>query len=120
MSEKKYLKVEDLQSADTDLYGRFCLTDWQVKSVRRSHAKLLTYTPAEIMAGMWRPVSKPPNNMRDVLVTAFWHEKWQTLVGWYADGKWYICVNGDNKEWTPLVAAWMEKPLPQPPKEVEH
>lgn len=33
-----------------------------------------------------------PEGKEDVLCVAFWHEAWQTMVGWYSDlvGEWRI------------------------------
>jgi len=63
----------------------------------------------------WISVDNPPNNMRDVLVTAFWHEKWQTLMGWY-NGKWHVTANDQVRDGV-QVRSWMEKPLPKLPNE---
>lgn len=73
--------------------------------------------PADISpAPEWISVEERlPNNMRDVLVTAFWHEKWQTLMGWY-DGKWHVTANDQVRE-DLSVRAWTEKPLPEEPKD---
>ena len=59
-----------------------------------------------------------PDSQADVLVVAFWHECWQTMIGWHSD---------DGKKWRVLtphgerdlggVTHWM--PLPEPPKAVK-
>jgi hypothetical protein len=62
----------------------------------------------------WIPVTERlPNNREDVLVVAFWHERWNVQWGWYApNGKvWHI---GLMEETDYPVSHWM--PLPEPPK----
>lgn len=64
----------------------------------------------------WIPVTERlPKNREDVLVVAFWHEKWNVLMGWYApDGNvWHV---GLLEETGYPISHWM--PLPEPPKEV--
>lgn len=67
----------------------------------------------------WIPVTdRLPEHRGDVLVCAFWHEKWQTRIGWFAkdmDG-WH--VKASNEYHIDIsVSHWM--PLPEPPKEGE-
>lgn len=65
--------------------------------------------------GQWIPVSEQlPEGREDVLVVAFWHEKWNVLMGWYAPAGavWHI---GSMEETSFPVSHWM--PLPEPPKE---
>jgi hypothetical protein len=62
----------------------------------------------------WIPVSERlPENRADVLVVAFWHEKWNVLLGWYAPngGVWHV---GPLEQTGYPVSHWM--PLPQQPK----
>lgn len=62
----------------------------------------------------WIPVSERlPENREDVLVVAFWHERWNVQWGWYApNGKvWHI---GLMEETDYPVSHWM--PLPELPK----
>ena len=65
----------------------------------------------------WIPVTERlPENREDVLVVAFWHERWNVQWGWYApNGKvWHI---GLMEETDYPVSYWMPLPqLPQPPK----
>ena len=64
----------------------------------------------------WIPVTERlPSDRGDVLVVAWWHEKWQTMVGWYGgiSGRWHIItIKGDFP--CDHVTHWM--PLPEPPK----
>ena len=79
------------------------------------HVEALHLAIAALERDRWISAITPPDTMRDVLVTAFWHEKWQTLVGWF-DGKWHVTANDQVREGL-SVMAWREKPLPEPPKE---
>ena len=67
----------------------------------------------------WIPVTERlPESQNDVLVVAFWHENWQTMIGWHSDfgKKWRVAK--PHGEFEPGgVTHWM--PLPEPPKEVE-
>lgn len=59
-----------------------------------------------------------PEDMGDVLVVAFWHERWQTMIGWCrkAEAEWRVYTShGEMKPGG--VTHWM--PLPEPPKEGE-
>lgn len=63
----------------------------------------------------WIPVSERlPEGREDVLVVAFWHEKWNVLIGWYAPGGevWHV---GPMEDTGYQVSHWM--PLPEPPAE---
>lgn len=64
----------------------------------------------------WIPVTERlPESQADVLVVAFWHEKWQTMIGWHSDcgNKWRVIT--PHGEYEPGgVTHWM--PLPEAPK----
>ena len=57
-----------------------------------------------------------PGSQEDVLVVAFWHECWQTMIGWHSDAgkKWRVITPHGERE-PGGVTHWM--PLPDPPKE---
>lgn len=57
-----------------------------------------------------------PEDMGDVLVRAFWHEKWGVRLGWYSHPHkcWHIFTPSGDHAWIE-VTHWM--PLPEPPKE---
>lgn len=67
----------------------------------------------------WIPVSERlPNDRREVLVTAYWHETYQVMMAsYYGDGLWW-CVPFNNcgehtqklnpKAWVPLPKAYSE------------
>lgn len=59
-----------------------------------------------------------PSDRGDVLVVAFWHERWGVYMGWCAHerAKWSVHVGlGERSDVT--VSHWMPLPLPEPPKE---
>ena len=57
-----------------------------------------------------------PKSQADVLVVAFWHECWQTMIGWHSDSgeRWRVITPHGERE-PGGVTHWM--PLPEPPKE---
>lgn len=65
----------------------------------------------------WIPVTERlPEDRSDVLVVAYWHEKWGVYMGWCAPERaaWSVHIGiGDRNDIT--VTYWM--PLPKPPKE---
>lgn len=55
-----------------------------------------------------------PNSQEDVLVVAFWHERWQTMVGWHSDmGKKWSVITPHGEREPGGVTHWM--PIPAPP-----
>ncbi len=61
----------------------------------------------------WTPCSeKMPEDRRDVLVTCFIHENWQTKIGYWNGDSWVISAY--EKRWIDEleVTAWM--PMPKP------
>ena len=56
-----------------------------------------------------------PKDMRNVIVTTFWHEKCVVHVGWYSklNKIWYIITPQGDVGWV-NVTHWM--PMPVPPK----
>ena len=54
-----------------------------------------------------------PKSQEDVLVVAFWHEHWQTMIGWHSDmgKKWRVITPHGERE-PGGVTRWM--PLPAP------
>ena len=69
----------------------------------------------------WIPVSeKLPKDRKPVLVTAYWHETYQDMVGsYFGNGDWWCAPWNNTGEPQQLlkVKAWM--PLPEPYKESE-
>ena len=64
--------------------------------------------------GQWVSVEDDlPDDDRDVLVIAYWHDKYQLSTGWYALGRWLVTVGAEE---LPLdVTYWM--PMPEPKEE---
>lgn len=66
-----------------------------------------------IPAPKWISVEdRLPEDAGDVLVVAFWHEKYQVLTGWHSLGGWLVTAG--NEERLLDVTHWM--PLPEPPE----
>lgn len=83
----------------------------------REAAALVTKESAELLERRWIPVEERlPEDRSNVLVVAYWHERWGVYMGWCAPGykKWYVHIGiGDRNDVS--VTHWM--PLPEPPKE---
>ena len=66
----------------------------------------------------WIPVTERlPEDRSDVLVVAYWHERWGVYMGWCAPerAEWSVHIGiGDRND--VAVTHWM--PLPEPPKGV--
>lgn len=67
---------------------------------------------------VWIPVTERlPEDRSDVLVVAYWHERWGVYMGWCAPerAEWSVHIGiGDRND--VAVTHWM--PLPEPPKGV--
>ena len=65
----------------------------------------------------WIPVTERlPEDRSDVLVVAYWHERWGVYMGWCAPERaaWSVHIGiGDRSDIA--VTHWM--PLPEPPEE---
>ena len=85
----------------------------------REAAALVTKESAELLERRWIPVEERlPEDRSDVLVVAYWHERWGAYMGWCAPERaaWSVHVGiGDRSDIA--VTHWM--PLPEPP-EVEN
>ena len=85
----------------------------------REAAALVTKESAELLERRWIPVEERlPEDRSDVLVVAYWHERWGAYMGWCAPERaaWSVHIGiGDRSDIT--VTHWM--PLPEPP-EVEN
>lgn len=73
---------------------------------------------ADVAPVVWIPVTERlPEDRSDVLVVAYWHERWGVYMGWCAPkrAEWSVHIGiGDRND--VAVTHWM--PLPEPPKEV--
>ena len=85
----------------------------------REAAALVTKESAELLERRWIPVTERlPEDRSDVLVVAYWHERWGVYMGWCAPERaaWSVHIGiGDRND--VAVTHWM--PLPEPP-EVEN
>ena len=83
----------------------------------REAAALVTKESAELLERRWIPVDERlPEDRGDVLVVAYWHERWGVYMGWCAPERaaWSVHIGiGDRND--VAVTQWM--PLPEPPKE---
>ena len=83
----------------------------------REAAALVTKESAELLERRWIPVEERlPEDRSDVLVVAYWHERWGVYMGWCAPerAEWSVHIGiGDRND--VAVTYWM--PLPEPPKE---
>ena len=82
----------------------------------REAAALVTKESAELLERRWIPVEERlPEDRSDVLVVAYWHERWGVYMGWCAPERaaWSVHVGiGDRSDIA--VTHWM--PLPEPPE----
>ena len=85
----------------------------------REAAALVAKESAELLERQWIPVAERlPKDRSDVLVVAYWHERWGVYMGWCAPerAQWSVHIGiGDRND--VAVTHWM--PLPEPP-EVEN
>lgn len=83
----------------------------------REAAALVTKESAGLLERRWIPVEERlPEDRSDVLVVAYWHERWGAYMGWCAPERaaWSVHVGiGDRSDIA--VTHWM--PLPEPPEE---
>lgn len=83
----------------------------------REAAALVTKESAELLERRWIPVEERlPEDRSNVLVVAYWHERWGAYMGWCAPERaaWSVHVGiGDRSDIA--VTHWM--PLPEPPEE---
>ena len=98
---------------DTDIVRQSKTASWLLDQVLHDIQAMPTLTPPN----EWVSVEERlPESQADVLVVAFWHENWQTMIGWHSDmgKKWRIITPHGERE-PGGVTHWM--PLPEPPKE---
>lgn len=83
----------------------------------REAAALVTKESAELLERRWIPVEERlPEDRSDVLVVAYWYERWGVYMGWCAPERaaWSVHIGiGDRSDIA--VTHWM--PLPEPPEE---
>ena len=83
----------------------------------REAAALVAKESAELLERRWIPVEERlPEDRSNVLVVAYWHERWGVYMGWCVPerAEWSVHVGiGDRDD--VAVTYWM--PLPEPPEE---
>ena len=85
----------------------------------REAAALVTKESAELLERRWIPVNERlPEDRSNVLVVAYWHERWGVYMGWCASERaaWSVHIGIGNRN-DVAVTHWM--PLPEP-QEVEN
>ena len=123
-----YWKEEEVPEEERPIYGADTMHSCDVDRVGLDGADLIERLTArcaryaeEIAVAQerqrWIPVEERlPEDRSDVLVVAYWHERWGVYMGWCAPerAKWSVHVGiGDRDD--VAVTYWM--PLPEPPKE---
>ena len=123
-----YWKEEEVPEEERPIYGADTMHSCDVDRVGLDGADLIERLTdrcaryAEEIAvaqerQRWIPVEERlPEDRSDVLVVAYWHERWGVYMGWCAPerAKWSVHVGiGDRDD--VAVTYWM--PLPEPPKE---
>ena len=107
----------DAYTLNNDLVSWYNDTeDEKEKSILRRVMQRVVQAPTLTPPNEWVSVEdRLPPDMGDVLVAAFWHERWQTMIGWHSDsrkGSWRVYTS--HGEVVPGgVTHWM--PLPEPP-----
>lgn len=82
----------------------------------REAAALVAKESAELLERRWIPVEERlPEDRSDVLVVAYWHERWGVYMGWCAPerAQWSVHIGIGNRN-DVAVTHWM--PLPEPPE----
>lgn len=95
-------------------YGEF-MDGSEVAYTSREIAKFVEDMPTLTPPNEWVSVEERlPGSQEDVLVVAFWHECWQTMIGWHSDAgkKWRVITPHGERE-PGGVSHWM--PIPAPP-----
>ena len=123
-----YWKEEEVPEEERPIYGADTMHSCDVDRVGLDGADLIERLTArcaryaeEIAVAQerqrWIPVEERlPEDRSDVLVVAYWHERWGVYMGWCAPerAEWSVHIGiGDRND--VAVTYWM--PLPEPPKE---
>ena len=123
-----YWKEEEVPEEERPIYGADTMHSCDVDRVGLDGADLIERLTArcaryaeEIAVAQerqrWIPVEERlPEDRSDVLVVAYWHERWGVYMGWCAPerAEWSVHIGiGDRDD--VAVTYWM--PLPEPPKE---
>ena len=89
----------------------------EIEGLRKQNATaLVAKENADLLERRWIPVTERlPEDRSDVLVVAYWHEKWGVYMGWCAPERaaWSVHIGiGDRNDIA--VTHWM--PLPEGPE----
>lgn len=112
---KKAVNLTEWSSCDVDAVGlaaadRIANQSTHIAALQQEIEKLRGQLPR------WIPVTERlPEDRSDVLVVAYWHERWGAYMGWCAPERaaWSVHVGiGDRSDIA--VTHWM--PLPEPPE----
>lgn len=122
-----YWKEEEVPEEERPIYGADTMHSCDVDRVGLDGAELIERLAArcaryaEEIAVLqdqqrWIPVTERlPEDRSDVLVVAYWHERWGVYMGWCAPerAEWSVHIGiGDRND--VAVTYWM--PLPEPPE----
>ena len=103
-----------------DDYTTGAETDWALKVAIAENKMLweiissIENAPTLTPPNEWVSVEERlPDSQEDVLVVAFWHEHWQTMMGWHSDmgKKWRVITPHGERE-PDGVTYWMSLPAP--------
>ena len=102
--------VVTLRDGEAREYHKLCHE--ALKRMREQEsAKNAHYNCCKKTNSSWISVAdRLPDDMGDVLVVAFWHERWQTMIGWCrkAEEEWRVytshgeMIPGGVTHWIPL------------------
>lgn len=123
-----YWKEEEVPEEERPIYGADTMHSCDVDRVGLDGADLIELLAdrcaryAEEIAvaqerTRWIPVTERlPEDRSNVLVVAYWHERWGVYMGWCAPerAEWSVHVGIRNRS-DVAVVYWI--PLPEPPKE---
>lgn len=108
LTEWSYCDVDAVGPAAAD---RIANQSTHIAALQQEIEKLRAQLPR------WIPVTERlPEDRSDVLVVAYWHERWGVYMGWCAPERaaWSVHIGiGDRSDIA--VTHWM--PLPEPPEE---
>lgn len=121
-SARKAAKMTQAELAFKMGVTNHCINKWETGVRNPKHNTLCRIADAiGVDVNCLLPVSRwisvnerTPSNLEDVLVVAYWHGKYQTFIGWYAEKNrmWNVNVGYEDKN-NLHVTHWM--PIPKPP-----
>lgn len=117
LNRYKQLRIEEPDNNYNDWDKKIAYEQDWISEINHSVFMLTNAPTIEPVHGEWISVKDGlPTAREDVLVVAYWHEKYQVLIGWFSPNGKVWRVTTPNGEMTDVsVTHWM--PLPEPPKE---